>query len=347
MATGASTTVYPLADPDLLIVGGGPAGAATAIAAAQLGLSVVLIERQAEPREKPGEALHPGMEPLLNELGLDSDDLEAVTGARFEGVWSAWGTAARFEPFGSDDKGPWHGFQVRRAAFEELLLARAKAAGADVRRGAAAGSPRMSNGRVIGAGDLRAAWTIDASGPARWLGRRLDLGVVARSPVLLARYGYVTGRCPDRDEAPLIEGGSEGWTWIARIDRDLYQWVRLDFDGRVRARDWRPAPLQGLAESRPTQGAEVAWRRAVRAAGPGWLMVGDAAASLDPASSHGILKAVMSGVMAAQTASAVLRQGAPETAAMDAYHRWLAGWFDADAERLGAAYRALGARGFD
>ena len=286
------------------------------------------------------------MEPLLAQLGVGLEALEAVTGVRFDGVWSIWGGPARFEPFGADEKGPWQGFQVRRAAFEALLLDTAREAGVEVRQGQSAGEPLVEADRVLGAGDVRARLTIDATGPARWLGRALRLPVVAKSPVLLARCGYASGRCPERDAAPLIEGDAEGWTWIARIDADLYQWVRLDFDGRIRPRDWRPPVLAELTEARSTVGAEVAWRRAAKAAGPGWMLAGDAAAQLDPASSHGMLKALMSGVFVARTAVAVLRRGAPEAQAGRAYHDWLASWFETDVERLGSAYRALGAEGF-
>jgi flavin-dependent dehydrogenase len=286
------------------------------------------------------------VEPLLAELGVGSEALAGVTGARFEGVWSAWAGPERFEPFGSDEQGPWQGFQVRRAAFEQLLLDEAARAGADVRLGQSPGDPILDGDRVTGAGGIGARITLDATGSARWLGRKLGLPVIAKSPVLLARCGYATGDLPDRHDAPLIRGDSEGWTWIARIDERLFQWVRLDFDGRIRPRDWKPDAVADLLEARPTIGAEVAWRRAVRTAGPGWMLAGDAAASLDPASSHGVLKALMSGVFAARTIEAVLRRGAPEPQAARAYHDWLAGWFDTDVERLAAAYRSLGAEGF-
>ena len=330
-------------------MGGGPAGAACAIACAQPGLTVGLAERDAEPRDKPGEALHPGVEPLLSQLGVSSAELEGVTGARFPGVWSAWGGPPVFQPFGEDEAGPWLGYQVRRSAFEALLLDRAVQAGVQRRQGAAEAvlhdGERVIGARVDGK-DIPARITIDATGPARWLTRRLDLASRERSPRLLARYGYVRGDIPERRDAPLIAADAEGWTWIARIDGDLHQWVRLDFDGRTRARDWRPEALAGLNEARPTRGAEVAWRRAERTAGPGWMLIGDAAASLDPASSHGVLKALMSGVAAAGSIAAVLKQGAPEAQAGRAYHQWLAGWFDTDVARLGQAYRDVGAEGF-
>src|SRR5262245_4355163 len=79
---------------DVVVVGGGPAGAATAIACATRGKRVVLIERDLFARERPGETLHPGVEPLLAQLGV-ADRLSSVVGARHEGIWIEWGGPPR------------------------------------------------------------------------------------------------------------------------------------------------------------------------------------------------------------------------------------------------------------
>src|SRR5262245_61751299 len=86
-------------DADVAVVGGGPGGAATAIACATRGKSVVLIERELFARERPGETLHPGVEPLLKRLGV-GDRLPDVVGARHDGIWIEWGGSPRFAPFG-------------------------------------------------------------------------------------------------------------------------------------------------------------------------------------------------------------------------------------------------------
>jgi flavin-dependent dehydrogenase len=78
------------------------------------------------------------------------------------------------------------------------------------------------------------------------------------------------------------------------------------------------------------RGADVTWRLAQRTAGPGWLLVDDAAAQLDPSSSHGVLRALMSGMRAAWQVSADDCGG---------YHAWLAEGFEHDALRMRAAYR--------
>src|SRR5882724_5704622 len=115
-------------DADVVVIGGGPAGAAAAIACATRGLCVVLCERERFTLERPGETLHPGIEPLLAQLGV-ADRLPQVVGARHAGIWIEWGSARRFEPFGADAHGPWLGFQVRRSDFDALLLERAREVG--------------------------------------------------------------------------------------------------------------------------------------------------------------------------------------------------------------------------
>jgi flavin-dependent dehydrogenase len=83
-----------------------------------------------------------------------------------------------------------------------------------------------------------------------------------------------------------------------------------------------------------------------RAAGPGWFIVGDAAATLDPTSSHGVLKALLSGITAGHLIAAGLDGKAPGGEIAAAYHEWIAGWFAADAAHLRAFYRSIGATGF-
>jgi flavin-dependent dehydrogenase len=55
---------------DVVIVGGGPAGAVAGMACAVLGLRTIVLEAATEPRWKPGEVLAPECNPILKELGL-------------------------------------------------------------------------------------------------------------------------------------------------------------------------------------------------------------------------------------------------------------------------------------
>lgn len=335
-------------DTDVVVVGGGPAGSATAIACARRGLRVVLCERERPGRDRPGETLHPAIEPLLAQLGA-ADRLAMVVGARHAGIWIEWGRPRRFEPFGGDASGPWSGFQVRRADFDALLRSCACEAGVALRQPCGVtglltrdGIPR---GVTTMTGPIAARMVVDASGMARWLGRALGVTSPARSPRLFARYGYAAGSCAERDAAPYLVGDASGWTWTALVRPGVYQWTRVSYGSRPAA-GWMPDEFRDLTPLDRSRGADVTWRMATSVAGAGWLMVGDAATTLDPTSSHGVLKAIMSGMTAGHLIAAVLDGKAPADGTATAYHEWLAGWFAADAGRLAQFYRNLGLIGF-
>jgi flavin-dependent dehydrogenase len=110
---------------------------------------------------------------------------------------------------------------------------------------------------------------------------------------------------------------------------------------------WLPDELSDLAPLGPSRGADVTWRIADRAASNGWFMVGDAAAVLDPTSSHGVLKAMLSGIAAAHLIGGVISGPLPPAGAAAAYQSWLEGWFANDAAHLSAFYREIGMRGFE
>lgn len=330
-------------DADVVVVGGGPAGSATAIACASRGLHVLLLERDAFANERPGETLHPGVEPLLAQLGI-SDRLPAVIGARHEGLWIEWGSPRRYEPYGADGDGPWSGMQVSRIDLDSLLLARARELGVDVRQPCAVTAPLLRGaelkGVMTGEGPIVARVVVDGSGRSRWLGRALGIDSPSRSPRLIVRYGYMEGSCPVRDAAPALVGDGTGWTWTARVQPGKYQWTRLDFDA-VPDADWLPEEFRELTPLSRSRGADMTWRMSDRAAGPGWFMVGDAAAILDPTSSRGVLKALMSGVMAGHLIASILGNRAPGDEAAQAYHSWISEWFEADVKNMTAFYRML------
>lgn len=337
-----------LIDADVVVVGGGPAGAAAAIASATRGLRVVLCERLGPGRDRPGDTLHPGIEPILRQLGI-GDELAGVVGARHPGVWIEWNAPLRFQPFGADEDGAWLGYQVCRADFDAMLLERARASGVHVLQPCTVtgclGDDEHPTGVMTSYGPITARIVLDASGISRWLSRARRVDHPPRSPKLFARYGYMTGECPGRDEAPALVGHASGWTWTARVGSGLYNWTRVDFAGPTDTA-WRPEEFRGLTARGSSRGADVTWRLAVPAAGPGWFLIGDAAMTLDPTSSHGVQRAIMSGMMAAHLAAPVLRGEILATEAAAAYSSWLSDWFETDAAHLSDFYRELGAPGF-
>ncbi|HZA25589.1 MAG TPA: FAD-dependent oxidoreductase [Dehalococcoidia bacterium] len=329
----------------VLVVGAGPAGCAAAIRCAKAGLEVTLLERDPFPRDRPGETLHPGVEPLFRQLGV-WDRVLGCGFPRHEGNWVHWGSPPRFEAFGSDTAGPWRGFQAWRAELDAILLDRAREVGVAVCQLCPAVQPIVEAAeRVMGVatagGLITTRFVIDAAGSRHWLGRHLGLIRQTWSPRLVARYGYVHGACPQRDEAPAIVADSNGWTWTARVRPGCYAWVRLSLNGAKLPGGWLPQEFCTLTPVGNIGAADVSWRLATPQARPGWFLVGDAAAVLDPASSHGVLKALMSGMMAAHLTVQVTRHSMEEAYAAQAYSDWLSRWFKHDVVRLGELYQVF------
>lgn len=328
---------------DLVVVGGGPAGAAAAITGAAAGLSVVLLEARGSPGPRPGETLHPGVEVVLRELGA-ADDAAVGSWVRHAGHWVQWGGPPRFEAFGGDAAGPWYGYQAPRDELDALLLDRAAAAGACVRRGCRAVDLTVTRGRVDGVvvegGWLPTRHVIDASGRRHWASRRLAAPVDRVSLRLIASWGHLHGRWPARDDAPLLRADADGWTWTAQVASGVYAWVGLDVPGAGRLRT-PPAHPAGLSVAGGPHGADVTWRRAAAAAAPGLLLTGDAAGVLDPASGSGVLRALVTGTVAARAVADVRLGRLPEEHVITAYRRWHSAWFRADVARLDGLYRVF------
>jgi flavin-dependent dehydrogenase len=331
-------------DFDVVIVGGGPAGSAAALWCARHGLRVILLERVQFPRHRPGETLPPGIEPIFAQLGVAGAVLAAGF-TRHLGTWVSWGEERRFDRFGGDEAGAWQGYQAPRAELDRLLLDAASAAGVALRQPCRSLRPTMVRGRVTGVlaedGPIRARWVIDASGSAHWLARHLKLPLQFASPRLVARYGYARGSCPERDDAPAIVADETGWTWTARIAPGSYHWMRLSL---VDSDPWRDRPPPAFAQLVPAgrpRGADVTWRIVSRPAGPGYVCVGDAAAVLDPASSHGVLRALMSGMMAAHVIAQACTGTASEAAVTDTFTAWLRTLFEDDVTGLRRLYQSL------
>ncbi len=346
----------------VVIIGGGPAGTSAAITCAAAGMPVTLLERSDFPRDAPGESLHPGVEALFERLGV-ADAVRAAGFVRYPGITSEWDGTARFMPFGEDAGGPWRGFQAWRAELDALLLARARALGVEVLQPRRALHPLYGErGEVTGvetdAGALRCRVLIDAAGGGHWLARHLGVAREEASPRLVATYGYVKEEAAEAPgqvapegaagaaspqgepgDVPRIIADDAGWTWTARVRPGVRGWTRLGFTGRPAPAGWRPPEVEGFAPLGRNRGADVTWRRVVAPAGPGYLMVGDAAAVLDPASSHGVLKGLMSGMMAGHLLARVDAGALPWEAACASYTEWVRGWFTHDVAHLTERYR--------
>jgi flavin-dependent dehydrogenase len=324
---------------DVLVVGAGAAGCAAAICAAGHGLSVALIERTGFPRNLPGEALHPDVESLFSELGV----AEAVASAgfiRFSG-WILERSGRRdFIPF-VGRSGLRFGYQAWRSELDSLLLAHARRLGAVVLQPSAAGEVLYADGRIAGiqAGSdcLRCSYVVDASGGARWLSRKLRLPIEKFSPRLVVRYGYFPGDGVLGITPEFLEHAC-GWTWLARVRKDCCQCVQLALAPGA------PLPAPAVRGGSPpvcNRGAEVTWRLVRESAGPGYFLCGDAAATLDPAASSGVARALAAGLKAAGLISQIVTGKVDEARAAHEYREWLAQEFTCHAAQLVSRYRAL------
>ncbi|MGE8063691.1 NAD(P)/FAD-dependent oxidoreductase [Pseudomonas sp. NPDC089569] len=322
---------------DVVVVGAGPAGCATAISCAQRGLRVAVVEQQRFPRFRPGESLHPGIEPLLQQLGV-AVRLCTKDTPRFGGHWVQWDGPPRFNSFADDVNRPWSGFHIDRARLDTVLLQQALLLGVQIMQPCRALRPLTDNRQVIGleteAGPLLAPFVIDASGAANWLSRHHRLMVRRCSPLLVARYGYLKGRLAEVEQAPKLLAEADGWTWVAHVQERIVHWTRLCFIEGKSTPGSVPEMLHGLAQSGPVRGSDVSWRVSTAAAGAGYFMVGDAAGLLDPATSHGVLKALMTGMQAAQVVSECLEQPDVLFSAQAQYSRWAGDWFERDLAQM-------------
>jgi flavin-dependent dehydrogenase len=306
---------------DILIIGAGPAGCAAAVSARQAGLETMLFEVRASAHNAPGETMHPGVEPILRKLGV-WDDLTAAGFHRHRGIWRESGGSRTFMPYGSDSEGEWLGFQADRRILHSILRRAASEAGAVFQEATTPSDVILRSGRVNGVvckgREIRARWVFDATGQRAWLARKLSLRADRPGPLLRARFGWKEGGDRCLEGQPLFRQRKGGWEWFAPLGDDRTAWVTLDRTpehGTERSTGDHP-------DRQAATGLDMTWRLHPSCAGPGYFLLGDAAVLLDPASSNGVLRALMSGMLAADLVAQVL-SGKEEEAASQAYVDWI------------------------
>ena len=154
-------------DADVIVVGAGPAGSATAFYLAQAGLSVLLLEKTAFPREKVcGDGLTPRAVRCLLKMGVpirEEDGWIRNKGLRIIGggvrIELPWPELASY---------PGFGLVRTRLGFDEALARNAERAGAKLIERAAVTGPVLDErtGRIVGVTVRRPATTAGTSGSA-------------------------------------------------------------------------------------------------------------------------------------------------------------------------------------
>lgn len=295
---------------DLLILGAGPAGCAAALRARQSGLRVFIADTCSGPKNSPGETLHPGVEPLLQQLGIAEKFLQANF-ARHQGIWiDTYGTQ-HFSAYGKDQRGPWRGFQADRKVLGELLQQAVIESGATLMRKARPQelltNQNTVTGAVINGQIIHAAWTIDASGRNAWLAQALQLPTEIHSPPLHVKFGWHDHPLPELAGQPRFRFNVQGWHWQAPINSNRTAWVELRIGDK----------------SDCATGMNVSWQRRPESVGPGFILVGDTAISFDPSSSHGVLRALMSGIMCSHLLDGLFNQKISQEMLIQTYREWI------------------------
>ncbi len=327
---------------DVLIVGAGPAGSATALALVQAGVDQVLLaDRPTGMPLRIGESAAPGVGPSLRRLGI-LDDLEELGHLRYHGNLSGWGNL----DLEVDDflhRGVGHGWHLDRAAFDGWIRALAVERGARLISPAALEAIARSatggwcvrlrrNDHLV---EATARVVVDATGrcatvAARLGGRRhrLDSLIALATTATPAPNGGLCG-------FSLVEAVETGWWYAAPVpggravvtlmtDHDLARTGGLRRPAVFREAWAATRHLSILVPPPADTRLSVAVFSAAtqyidRAAGPGWLAVGDALVGLDPLTSSGISGALEDGFAAAETIvswlSGAKSSGGPDTAA--------------------------------
>lgn len=311
---------------DVIIVGAGPAGAATAITLARFGQRVLLVEQVvSEPSFKLGESLPPASIALVQSFLAGPDS----TGSAFTGFVKTAGNVSRWDSDRADTAdffyaAAGHGWCLDRLAFDEALRANAVAGGVTLLKGARfqgcepgrdkAGRRRVTFGLGAETQDHRTRFLVDASGRAAVLARALGVGILAEDPLFAYAQTY---RCTgaDDDRHTRIEAAPHGW-WYSNClpgsDADEQRRIvvlHTDKDSDAARGATSPGGFSQLLQGSHMQallndkgyepvgkirGAPAGSQRLSSFLGDAWMAVGDAAQAYDPLSSQGIDKALRS-----------------------------------------------------
>jgi menaquinone-9 beta-reductase len=338
-------------DFDVVVVGGGPAGAAAGYWLARHGHHVAVLERKTFPREKPcGDALTPRAVAQLAEMGLAPAIAQYH---RVDGLRATANGRALELPWPEHPVYPAHGFVVRRRELDTLVAKNAEAAGAVLLEGTDALGPVVERGFVRGAvvqrkdsaapSEVRGRYVVVADGANSRFGRSLGTFRTREWPYGTAIRTYWES---PRHAEPWIESALDvkdrngnplpGYGWVfpvgdgtVNIGVGLLSTFRdfksvntthlLDAYAHQVAERWEidaAAPTQKPISGRIPMGGSVGPK-----AGPTYLVVGDAAGSVNPFNGEGIDYAYETARMAADAIHDALATGDPT--ALQAYPRRL------------------------
>jgi len=333
---------------DVVVVGGGPSGAATAHLLASRGHSVLVCEKKTFPREKTcGDGLTPRAVKMLNEMGLGQElrSWERVQGLRVH-------AAGRVMELPFPELAEWENFGLvkPRKDLDKIVLDNAEAAGAKVVYGTQVKEPIFEKGVAVGVRakrdgedeEVRAKWVVCSEGAATKFAQSLGRERKLDYPMGLAIRQYF--------DSPLEQSGwFDAWLDIRTKEDQVpgYGWLFPVGDGTVNIGvgllstygDWRNVNLHRLQEAfirnlpeevgvkaasegtKPRAGRLFMGGSVWPAHGPGFVLTGDAAGMINPCNGEGIAYGYETGRIAGRHIDDALRTGTSPS--LDAYTREL------------------------
>ena len=308
---------------DIVVVGAGPGGAATAYYAARAGLSVLLLDRQEFPRDKPcGDGLMPHAAEEVSLMGL-ADWLDEPHHGRFSGFSIYTQSALLRQKVPPTIHGP-HGYVVAREETDAKLLERARGAGADFRGGVRATQLlRSPAGNVTGVEAQSDGETVRFGAPlvvaADGVGGFAGEGMKAHQNSVARRQYFRNVSGPNKEDLQVFitgdmneRGAGYGWVFyfgdgcanvgagvstktLQRTGRNLKNFYDRFLEEPQMA-DWlRDAEPEGPPKSWSLKMGMWGAKRYAQ----GLVTVGDAASMVHPISGEGVGYAIESGRLAA------------------------------------------------
>lgn len=316
---------------DVVVIGGGPAGATAAGLVAQSGRSTLLVEREKFPRFHVGESLMPECYWPLERLGL----IERMKASKFVPKKSVQFVAAsgkESEPFYFTEHDPRESsttWQVERADFDQMLFDRAGELGADCydqtrvldvqfdeQSGSRGVKLRTADGQTC---EVSAKVVMDGSGQSSLIANKLGLRQDIPGLKKAAIWGYYKNAMRDEGDnagATIIMHTTQkdSWFWFIPLsdevtsigcvgDSDYMLKTGLDTEARYQLELDRCPGLQSRLEKADRVGklhvAKEYSYWTTQHSGDGWVLIGDAFGFIDPIYSSGVYFALVMGEKAA------------------------------------------------
>ncbi|HEY3256143.1 MAG TPA: NAD(P)/FAD-dependent oxidoreductase [Polyangiaceae bacterium] len=334
---------------DVIVIGGGPAGSAAATRLAQRGHRILLLEKEQFPRFHIGESMLPCSMPLLEQLGVMPRFLAADFLPKYAAEFvTADGSLKRRYAFRDGlVPGASSAYEVDRSEFDKILLDNAAEQGVDVRQGAQVvrfdldAKPgvsvvaRLADGNEV---TFHAAMLIDASGQASMLAGRLGLREMDQELKNFAVFSHYEGasRATGEEEGDisvvLVPGG---WWWVIPLRNDRTSVGLVGPSRNLRGQKPDEAYFQAQIAATPFLRERLASAKCVapvrsvsdysyvskKLVGDRFVLIGDAAAFIDPVFSTGVYLGIVGAFRAAQAVDAALRTGKFERARFLSYER--------------------------